>query len=69
MGKYRSAFNTIQMIYDACTMNGDYKGMHYVAAVRRLEGLQHVACSDLDLTIDEYEEISSWKIKRRPEDA
>ena len=68
MDKYRRAFDTIQTIYDACTLSGDYKGMHYAAAVHRLGGLVHVACCDMDLTAEEYKEIESWKIKRREEE-
>ena len=65
MEKYVRAFNNIQMIYDACTLYGDYEEMHYATAVHRLQGLVHVACCDLDLTAQEYNAIDSWKIERR----
>ena len=66
MDKYRRAFKSIQEVYDNCAEQyPEHERDHYEFALRRLQGVVLVACCDMQLTNDEFNEIESWKVERR----
>ena len=72
MDKYRKAYEGFQDVYERCCVEHDgskYERTYYEIAKNRLQGLELVACADNDITPEEFEEISSWKIRRITDEA
>ena len=70
MTKYRNAQARIQHGYEYWIdeMNSDEVSA-YLHHSAQLIAIQMLATDDLDISEDEFDEINSWKIERRDEDA
>lgn len=64
MEKYRKGFKAIQEVYDSCVDQYDNEPAHYEFALRRLQGLQLVACCDTALEQEDFQEIDNWRVTR-----